>query len=84
MGVLYPNTPVVTEQFIARGDVDVVAVELDAAQSAVGTAPLEVDAARVPVNVLHNLAPLEVDRVDPAVALPLLGAADDGCGDELR
>ena len=56
---------VVPEQFVARGDVDGVLVELDAAQAPVRIASFEVDAARIPVDVLHDLVLIEIDRIQP-------------------
>ena len=78
------EVPVVPEQFVARGDVDGVLVELDAAQAPIRTASFEIDAAGIPVDVLDDLAPVEIDRIHAAVALALLGASHDGRGDEFR
>ena len=74
----------VGEELVARGDVDDLAVEGDAAQAAVPAAALPVDGGRVPVDDLPHVPSLEVDEVHAAVALALVAAADDGRRDELH
>ena len=74
----------VGEELVARGDVDDLAVEGDAAQAAIPAAALPVDVGRVPVDDLADLAPVEVDQVDAAMALALVAAAHHRGRDELQ
>ena len=57
-------------------------VEGDAAQAPVPAAALPVDVGGVPVEHLLDLARLEVDQVDAAVALALLAATHDRRGNQ--
>ena len=66
------------KQFVTGGDVDVVAIERDATQTAFCAAAVEIDLAAVPVNVLLTCLGFEVDRVNAAVTFVLLAAAHDG------
>ena len=52
VAVGYFPVPAITKQLVAGGDVNVVAVERDPAQSSVGTAAIKIDVAGVPVDHL--------------------------------
>ena len=70
-----PELRRIGEELVACRDVDDLAVEGDAAQAAVPAAALPVDVRRVPVDDLADLARVEVDQVDAAMALALVAAA---------
>ena len=74
----------VREQLVARGDVDDLAVERDAAQAAVPAAALPIDVRGIPVDDLADIARLEVDQVDATMALALVAAAHHRRRDELQ
>ena len=74
---------IVMKKFVACGDQDVVVAECDAAQAPVTAAALKVDLTRVPVDQLHNILILKIDRKYAAVTLAFPAAAYDGCCDEL-
>ena len=73
---------VIAKQLVAGGDVDIVAVEGDAAQASIRPPAFEINIARIPVDVLLTRLLFEVDRVYAAVALTLLAATNDRCRDK--
>ena len=69
----------VDEEFVARGDIDFfgcgrVGPEGDPAQSAVPSPAGPVDVHSIPIDLLFNTVLAEVDQIDAAMALALLGA----------
>ena len=70
---------VVMEQLVACGDEDIVVAECDTAQAPVAAAALEIDLARVPVDQLHDILFLKIDRIYAAVTLAFPAATYDGC-----
>ena len=68
---------VVAEQFVARGNINVVSVKGDTTQTPVSAPALEVDIASIPVDVLLALLIFEVDREHATVTFALLAASDD-------
>jgi len=70
---------VVAKEFIAGGDVDVIAVESDSTQTAICAAAFEIDTAGIPVDVLFAALRFKIDRIDTAVTLALLAATNNGC-----
>src|SRR5690606_8703676 len=83
-GPLAPEGAVEDEDLVAGGDEDVLAVDGDPAQAAVAAAPLPVDRAVVPVDRLLPAAALEIEEVDPAMAVALVGGAHHGGEDDGR
>ena len=75
---LHPKRRVVHEDLVARGQVHAVAAKRDAAQAAIGSAPLPADRRVVPVEHLFDVARREVDEVDASVALALVTRTHDG------
>ena len=79
-----PELLVVNEEFVARGDVNLVAVESDAAQASVPATPGPVDIRGIPVkHLVHGLI-RRIDNVNAAVAFSLLTAAHYRRGDQGR
>ncbi len=74
---------VVTKKLVACRDINVVAIECNAAQATVGAATLEVYVALVPVDALLDLLFFKINRIYAAVTLALPTTAHDGCCDEL-
>ncbi len=76
-GILNLETLVVTKEFVAGSDVDIIIGKCNAAQSAVGTPAFEIDLTGVPVDVLFALLFLEIDGEYAAVAFALLATPHD-------
>ncbi len=74
----------VGKQLVARGDVDDVAIEGDAAQPAVPAASLPVDRGRVPVELLADRLALEIEQVHATMAFALVAASYHRRGDKLH
>ena len=70
-GSLDPEITVVNEQFIAGGDIDMVAVKGDAAQSAVPATSGEVDIGGIPVHHLVHFLAGKIHQVNSPVAFSL-------------
>ena len=66
---------VVTKEFVACSDIDVVAGECNATQVAVGAATFKVDLGDVSVDVLFTFLLLVIDSERTAVAFTLLVAS---------
>ena len=69
------EVPVIDEQFIAGGNIDLVIMKLDAAQAPVPAPAAEVDLRGIPVHMLESLLLLEIHGVYAAVAVALPAAA---------
>ncbi len=82
VGGLDLEAAVVTKKLVACRDIDVVAIECNAAQAAVGAANLEVYVTLVPVDVLLDFLFFKINRIYAAVTLALPTTAHDGCCDE--
>src|SRR5690606_16140560 len=81
-GALDASLGIEDEQFIAGGDVDVIAVDGDAAQPAIAASPGPVDVDVVPVHQPTVPAGFEVHEVDAAMAFALMRRTNNGCGND--
>ena len=79
-----PEVRVVDEQFVARGDINLIAVESNAAQAAIPATASPVNIGGIPVQYLVNGLRCRIDNKDAAVTFALLTAAYDGCRDQRR
>jgi hypothetical protein len=59
---------------------EVLALGVALAQAAIGAASLPVDVDRIPVDLLLDVLPVEIDQVHAAMTLALAAAANDGSG----
>jgi len=73
---------VIAKQLIAGGNVNIIAVESNAAQATIRASAVEIYVARIPVDVLLTRLLFEVDCVYAAVTLTLLTATNDRCRDK--
>jgi len=74
---------IVDKQLVTRSNKDLVTIELDASQTAIGTAAFKVDLTGIPVDMLKALLLFKVDRKYATMALALLTAAHDRGRDQL-
>lgn len=77
---LHFEVAVIAKQFIARSDMNIIIIDIDAAQTTIGAATLKVNFAGIPVDMLQALLRLEVDRIYAAMTFTLLGSTNHGCG----
>ncbi len=74
----------VGKQLVARRDIDDVAIEGDAAKTAVPAPALPVDVRRIPIDDPTDVVSIQVDQVNATVALALVAAAHHRGRDQLQ
>ena len=84
IGILNSEVAIEAKQLIACGDIDIIIVEGNTTQTAIGSSAVEIDLAFVPVDVLLPGPILEIDGKYSTMTLPLLTASDDRCGNKFR
>ncbi len=83
-GRLNREITVITEELVTCRNINIVTVEGNAAQTAVGATTLEANLAGIPVYVLFTPLVFEIDGENPAVTFTLPGAAHHRCRDKGR
>ncbi len=82
-GSLDFESAIVAEKFVASGNQNIFVAECNAAQAPVAAAALDVNLARVPVEVVLDFLFIKVDPIDAAVTSAPAVTTHDRCRDEL-
>ena len=73
---LHFKVAVIAKELVARSNMNVIIIDVDATQTTIGSATLKVNFAGIPVDMLQALLRFEIDRVNAAMAFALLGSTN--------